>query len=289
MGDKKPQKKHGRRYIIHAAVLIIIIALFLDSRCRLVKTDYELSYASLPQSFDGFRIVQLSDLHLSEFGRGNSRLIEKVSEQKPDIIVLTGDFLEKRAQKKTGEHTEKLRPLFEGLKKIAPCYFVSGNHEWASGEIPELTALLSELEIKYLHNEFVLLERENEHIALAGVEDPNGPADMKRPNELAEIIKTNNPDIFTLMLAHRNDFAVKYPDLPVNLILCGHAHGGVVRLPAVGGVFGTELDFFPKYDAGHFNEGGYDLIISRGLGGYVPMPRLFNNPEIVTVILKSAN
>ncbi|PKM72714.1 MAG: phosphoesterase [Firmicutes bacterium HGW-Firmicutes-16] len=279
----KKSKHHG--LLILFVIISIIALLILDSRYRLVATEYELSYSDLPSSFEGYRIVQLSDLHMKDFGE---KLPELVAKQKPDIIVLTGDFLNMRTKDTEGSQTEKLRPILEGLAKIAPCYFVSGNHEWASREMNELADLLGELKIKYLRNEFVLLEKGDESIVLAGVEDPNGPADMMKPDKLTQIIAENYPDKYTLLLAHRNDWMTKYPNLPVDTILCGHAHGGIVRLPFAGGVVGTEMDFFPKYDAGVYNEGNYDMLMSRGLGGYSIPPRFLNNPEVVTVILKKS-
>ncbi|MFB0920339.1 MAG: metallophosphoesterase [Oscillospiraceae bacterium] len=277
----KKSRHHGLTALF--VIIAILALLILDSRYRLVTTYYELGYSNLPESFDGYRVVQLSDLHMKDFGE---KLPELVAKQKPDIIVLTGDFLNMRTAETEGSQTEKLRPLLTDLVKIAPCYFVSGNHEWASGEMNKLTELLSELKIKYLRNEFVLLEKGDDSIILAGVEDPNGPADMIKPDKLAEIMDQNYPDKYKLLLAHRNDWMTKYPKLPVDTILCGHAHGGIIRIPFLGGVFGTQMDFFPKYDAGVYNEGNYDMVLSRGLGGYSIPPRFLNNPEVVTVILK---
>jgi predicted MPP superfamily phosphohydrolase len=279
----KKSKHHGLTVLF--LIIAIVALLTLDSRYRLVATEYELSYSNLPTSFDGYRIVQLSDLHMKDFG---DKLPELVAEKEPDIIVLTGDFLNMRTKATEGLQTEKLRPILESLAKIAPCYFVSGNHEWASGEMSELTALLEELDIKYLRNEFVLLEKGDDSIVLAGVEDPNGPADMIKPDKLMQIIYENYPDKYKVLLAHRNDWMIKYPNLPVDTLLCGHAHGGIIRLPFMGGVFGTEMGFFPKYDSGVFNEDNYDMVLSRGLGGYSIPPRFLNNPEVVTVILKKS-
>lgn len=281
-----PKKRRHNGLIVFIILLVLTALLFLDSSYRIAVTEYEMFYDNLPQNFDGYRIVQLSDLHMAEFGKNNERLIRKVIGQEPDIVVLTGDFINMSEEKREGVQTAAIKPFLESISSIVPCYFISGNHEWASGEIKSLTETLKELNIIYLHNEFVFLEREGERIILAGVEDPNGPADMIKPDQLAEDMHQNYPDEFKILLGHRNDWIQKYPDLPVDLILCGHSHGGVVRLPFAGGVFGTGMDFFPKYDAGLFNEGNYDMIISRGLGGSTPMPRFLNNPEIVTVVLR---
>ncbi len=286
METKAPRKKSKhtalKALLIAAAVLAVII---LDSKLRLTVTTYTRSYDTLPESFDGFRVVALSDLHMANYGE---KLYALIRAQEPDIIVMTGDFLNRKALAGGENQTEKLRPILMSIAEIAPCYFVSGNHDWASGEIRELPALMEETGVRYLRNEFVLLERNGEKIALAGVEDPNGAADMIRPDALAQMITESYPDTFTLMLAHRNDFLTKYPALPVDVILCGHAHGGIVRLPFLGGVLGTENNLFPKYDAGLFCEGEYDMILSRGLSNYTFEPRFLNNPELVTLILKKA-
>ncbi len=282
--NKPPKKKKHKGLLVLIVFLAIIAALILDGRFRIVSTEYELFYDNLPQSFDGYRIVQLSDLHLAEYGE---KLPDIVAKQKPDIIVMTGDFLNMGTSKTEGTQTQKLRPIVESLAGIAPCYYVSGNHEWASREMNALTDLLTELNVVYLRNEFVLLEKGGNSIVLAGVEDPNGPADMMKPDELTENISHRYPNKYTLLIAHRNDWMSKYPNLKVNTILCGHAHGGVVRLPFAGGVFGDDMGFFPKYDKGVFNEGNYDMVISGGLGGYMSIPRFLNNPEVVTIELKN--
>lgn len=283
---KRVAKKHNR--IIWLAV-IVLFALFCDSRFRLVTTEYELFYGKLPQSFDGHRIVQVSDLHMRQYGENNERLISAIKEQQPDIIVITGDLINRSSDDPETGQAETIRPLLEAFVGIAPCYFVSGNHEWASGEIDELRIVLEQSGVTYLKNEYVMLESGEDAIALAGVEDPNGPADMITPAELVDKIRADHPDSFVLLLGHRNFWLDKYPDLDVDLILCGHAHGGVWRLPFLGGIIGEERQPFPQYTSGVYNEGGYDLVVSRGLGDYGKIPRLFNNPQLVTVILRSKN
>jgi len=283
-----PKKKKHRGLIIFAAILLVMAALLVDSRYRIVCPEYELSYNNLPQSFNGYRVVQLSDLHMTDFGKNNENLLDEVKKQKPDIIVITGDMLNDHPAEANESQTEKISPYLEELAKISPCYFVSGNHEWASGEIAKLTELLTKLNIVYLHNDFVLLKKGGDSIVLVGVEDPNGPKDMVKPNALIDKISKKFPDKYVMLLAHRNDWLKKHPDLQVDTILCGHSHGGIVRLPFAGGVFGTEHDFFPKYDAGVFNEGKFDMLVSRGLGGDTVIPRFLNNPELVMVILKKS-
>ena len=170
----------------------------------------------------------------------------------------------------------------------APVYFVSGNHDWASGAEQELFEALEAAGAVCLRNDFLSLERGGDSLILAGVEDPNGPADMETPEELVSRLREAAPAAFVLLLAHRAYWAERYPELDVDLILCGHTHGGIVRLPLLGGVAGTNFSLFPEYDAGLFDTGRYKLFISRGLGNSVPLPRFLNTPEIASVTLKCA-
>lgn len=268
-------------------VVIILFALFCYSRFSLASSEYELEYSNLPQGFDGYRIVQISDLHMREFGDDNSRLLKAVKKQEPDIIVLTGDLINRKDASSGSGQAEKLRPFLEALVQIAPCWFVSGNHEWASGELPQLSDILDEVGITYLHNDYVQLESGGDTIILAGVEDPNGPADMTTPQELVNTLRADYPNSFVILLGHRNYWIENYPELDVDLIFCGHAHGGIWRLPIIGGLIDTDHTLFPEYTEGVYNEGGFDLVVSRGLGDSISIPRLFNRPELVTAVLKN--
>lgn len=277
---KKRKNKRGIMPIVIILVPVLAAAFLLfDSAHTLSVTEYDIYDARLPQSFDGFKIVQLSDLHGAEFGKENSRLIEAVRREKPDIIAVTGDIIS------SSDDLPAAEALVTALAEICDVYFVSGNHDFGSGEMSRLSDVLEKAGIKYLSNEYVLPEKERESIVLAGVEDPNSWEDMMSPEGLAESMAAEHPDKFRILLAHRNDWCEKYPALPVDLILCGHGHGGIVRLPGIGGIFGTGRTLFPEYDAGLFHSGSYDMIVSRGLGNSVPIPRILNRPEIITVNL----
>ena len=248
-----------------AALLIICAALLLLGKYGLSVTRYTLSSDRLPDSFEGFRIVQLSDLHGSEFGADNKRLVRAVADESPDIIVMTGDFIGKNQNYLPG-----LKILVDQLVTIAPVYFVSGNHDWASGEIEDLADMLANAGVTYLKNEYLPLTR---------------GADMIRPDELVDIINKDFPDSFVVLLGHRNYWITKYPELKVDIIFCGHSHGGIIRIPGVGGLLGTSGELLPRYDAGLFESGRYVMIVSRGLGNSISVPRFANTPEIVTLTL----
>lgn len=277
-------KKHKTRHKLPYAVLALMLsvaALLLDSRCRLATTRYTVASARLPESFDGFTIVQLSDVHGAQFGEGNSRLLERVQSGNPDIIVLTGDLADEFTD------MDVIDSLLGALAEIAPVYYVSGNHEWAAGLLPELEELFEKHGITFLRNECVTLERGGESVVLAGVEDPNGWRDMSEPDKIVEMIRKNHGGAFTVLLGHRNYWAEEYPELPVDLIFCGHAHGGIIRLPLAGGLLGTGRVLFPDYVDGAHEVGQYTLIISRGIGQSPVAPRFLNNPEVVAVTLRS--
>lgn len=284
---KTHSKKQRGRGCLTALIVIALIAaicafLIKDSSQTLEISRYEVASEKLSESFDGFRIVQLSDLHGAEFGDDGMGLVEKVRELEPDIIALTGDFITDESD------LAAVKKLAERITRLCPVYFVSGNHEFGSGFAVELRNILEDAGVKYLSNEYLTISRGEDTILLGGVEDPNAYADMLTPEELAQKMNEAAPAAFKILLGHRNYWMTEYPELPVDLILSGHAHGGLVRIPGVGGLIGTDRHLFPDFVEGKFNNGNYTMIVSRGLGNSVPIPRIFNRPEIVCVTLKAA-
>ena len=276
---KKAKRRKRRLATVFLLLLIILIALFYDSNTRLQIDEYTIENGKLPNGFEGFKIVQLSDLHTTRFGEGNSRLIDAVRTQSPDIIAVTGDLID-------GERDEEyIRELMGALTKISPVYYVSGNHEWASGWTGDIFSILEDCGVYVLRNEFVLLERDGDSIVLAGVDDPNGPFDMKTQEELVAEIREAYGDAYVLMLAHRNDELDTWAKLGVDVVLCGHAHGGLIRLPFTDGLVAPGMEFFPTYTSGIYRQGGTQMLVSRGLGNSRGTLRLFNNPEIVVAVL----
>lgn len=279
MHEKRTRKRTGSA--IRALLLLILTfgLLAADSALRTVTTEYALSFSSLPEEFEGFRILQLSDLHGAEFGAENVRLLRSAAQAKPELIALTGDLADRRTDLAA---TEK---LLGALAEIAPVYYVSGNHEWSESLIDPLREIFARTGVTYLRNEYITISRGGGEIVLAGVEDPNGYRDMPQPDAIVSELRTENPEKFVLLLGHRNDWTEKYPELAVELILCGHAHGGLVRIPGVGGLFGTGRDLLPDFTEGVYSCGAYRMVVSRGLGNSAPIPRLLNNPELVSITL----
>ncbi len=273
--------RHRRRGGIFLFLLLFLVLLTADSNVRIVTREYQLSYDTLPRAFDGFRIVQLSDLHAGSFGTDNIRLISAVTAARPDIIAVTGDLVDGEGQ---GGY---VRELMTALTAIAPVYYVTGNHEWASGMIGELFDILDDCGVTALRNTYTVLERGGASILLAGLEDPNGPADMETPGQVMEQLREETGGGFTVLLAHRNRVE-EYALLGAQLVLCGHAHGGLIRLPFTDGLIDTNRDWFPTYTCGVYTENGTDVLVSPGLGNSVPVPRFLNNPQVCVAVLHAA-
>lgn len=275
-----------RRFFVWLVVIAALLAagrLWFQWQCWGIQTTVtQVELPALPEDFDGLRIVHLSDIHGHEFGQNSAELLEKVREQEPEIIVVTGDLVDQESQ------LAMVPALAKGLCAIAPTYYVTGNHEWACCDVRALKSLLRECGVTVLDNHYVILERDGASMVLAGVDDPNGYADQKTPEELYEDIQAEQPGLFTLLLAHRNDEFDRYAAAGYDLVLSGHAHGGIVRLPFTDGLLGTNRNFFPTRTAGVYTQGESTLFVSRGLGNNtVPVSgfRLFNRPDLAVVEL----
>ena len=284
--------KHHRKKqrILRRAVWLLLLASFLAAfflweNTSLETAHFEPTFTDLPAGFDGCRIVVLSDLHGAHFGEGNRRLFTAVKEAAPDYIFYLGDLEDKYRGPTAGYPAA----VADGLTAIAPTYYVTGNHEWAIGGVPELKKTLEAHGVTVLSNQFVSLERNGDTVILAGIDDPNGFADQKTPEELAAEIYAAQGDPFWMLLAHRNDhFVNQYSLLGADLVLSGHGHGGINRLPGTDGLLSTERTLFPSYTAGLYEENGSCLFVTRGLGNSGPSFRLFNRPEVAVVTLRRA-
>ena len=274
------------RLAVLLAVLAAGILFFYWSNHSLQIERFTFLDSALPEGFDGAVVVQLSDLHCGSFGENNSGLLAAVAAAEPDYIFLTGDLLDQAKPIPEGY----VETLAGGLAAIAPTYYVTGNHEWARGGVPELKNTLADCGVTVLSNQFVPLERRGDVILLAGIDDPNGYADQKTPEELAAEIAAAGDGPYWLLLAHRNTlFADRYSRLGANLTICGHGHGGLIRLPFTDGLVSTDRTFFPTYTAGFYTANGARVFVSRGLGNSGRTFRLFNRPQVVVLTLEKGN
>lgn len=282
---KKPRKK--RLILIVSLLLLAGLTIWtLWGNTALEINEYEVASEKIPQGFDGFRIAQVSDLHNAEFGEGNCKLIELLSQTDPDIIVITGDLIDSR-HTDIGIALDFARQAIE----IAPVYYITGNHEARVAEYEDLKMGLEEAGVTVLENEKVEITREGESITLIGIDDPSfredylfGDAASVTAAALAEL--QNESDGYTILLAHRPELFDVYTNSRIDLVFSGHAHGGQFRLPIIGGLVAPNQGFFPEYDAGLFNKNNTTMIVSRGVGNSI-IPIRFNNcPEIIVAELK---
>ncbi|MDR3311393.1 MAG: metallophosphoesterase [Oscillospiraceae bacterium] len=264
--------------------VIIVVILLYDSNTRIVTQEYEILHGDIPVSFDGYRIVLLSDLHNKEFGKDNAKLVEEVRKAQPNIIAFTGDIVEGDG------HIGTAVTLMRRLVEIAPVYYVTGNHEWATTEARELIAALRDAGVTVLRSQYETITVGDESITLVGLEDANGPADSKPYEDVFAGLPEAAKDGFIVTLVHRNHLGDTLAPLGSDLILCGHGHGGTVRLPFTDGLV-DHSGFFPTHTNGLYPLGGGGetswLLVSRGLGNAYHVPRLLNNPHVAVAVLRS--
>ena len=248
-------KKKRTIILAIAAVLLALAVWTVWGNTALELNTYTVGSKELPDAFDGYRIAHVSDLHNAEMGDGNEKLLAVLREADPDIIAITGDLIDSR-----NTNIEVALAFAEKAMKIAPCYYVTGNHEARVSECAELKAGLEAAGVVVLENERGEIELSGETITILGVDDPSfntdylfGDSASVVSNTLAEI--STEDDGFAVLLSHRPELFDTYVACGVDLALSGHAHGGQFRLPFVGGLVAPNQGLFPKYDSGLYTEG----------------------------------
>ena len=282
---KKPNKKTV--LIVFVLVILCLGIWTLWGNIALEVNEYEIVSDRIPQGFDGFRIAQVSDLHNKDFGEGYGQLLTLLSQINPDIIVVTGDLIDSRQT-----DLDVALEFAWQAGKIARVYYVSGNHEARVPEYEDLKIGLVKAGVVILENQKVQITREGESITLMGIDDPSFQEDYlfgDSESVARQAIENlqNESDGYTILLSHRPELFDLYVDTEMDLVFSGHAHGGQFRLPFVGGLVAPNQGFFPKYDAGQFNEENTTMIVSRGVGNSIIPIRFNNRPEIVLVTLRN--
>ncbi len=274
MTRRRKRRRSGTAGPVLLVLLLLLgFRLWLDNRTVRTK-QYDIP-CGIPAGFEGLRIAQISDLH------GNEPLYEPLLRHtrsaKPDLIFLTGDITDAE------EQWPKLEELLGELTKIAPCYYVSGNHEWADLEPEPLFRRIADTGVRVLRNEWVLLERAGDRGALVGFEDPNGYADMVQAQELCRMVRSATDD-YIIALCHRPKLFPELAEGGCGMVFSGHNHGGVIRLPFYGGLIPPARKT-GEYDAGLFRRDGSVLLVSPGLAGTKGVPRFLNRPQLCLAVL----
>ena len=279
-----------KKFIYLAVVAIVLVALVIGiawGNTALELNTYTISSSKLPQSFDGYRIAHVSDLHNAEMGKNNEKLSTMLRDADPDMIAITGDLVDSR-----NTDIEVALQFVREAVKIAPCYYVTGNHEARISEYDELKEAMEAAGVTVLKDAQTEISLEGEAITLIGVNDPSyqtdylfGDSETVMNTKLEEL--HTEQDRFTILLSHRPELFETYVDHDLDLVLSGHAHGGQFRLPFIGGLVAPNQGLFPEYDAGIYTEGNTNMLVSRGVGNSILPFRINNRPEVILIELQA--
>lgn len=297
--------------VIILIIILLILGINIILNNCIVTTRYTVQNNKINNDLNGYKIVQLSDVHSIRNENKKEKIIEKVKEENPNIIFVTGDLVdteyysEQNSMYQQGEinQIEKLTLDFmKELVNIADVYFIYGNHELVLLDDPvnnEFAVALNELGIIILNNKLDTLQINNTTINLLGIQDPSTlykdkkyayiGNNKKKTKAILDDLTTNNDEFnkmnFTILLAHRPEFFELYSDYDIDIAFTGHTHGGLIRLPIIRGVYSRAEGIFPEYSVGSYSKKNITMIINSGIG-YSEIPiRIFNPPEIVVITL----
>lgn len=283
-----------RALVLAALALAVLAALLLAgnawANARVWNARVEIRDEKIPAAFDGFILCQVSDVHNEARGEGNAALLRALREAAPDLICITGDFLDSRRT-----DLDFALELAGQLAEIAPAVYVTGNHEARLKDLSALEAGLAARGVQVLRDDWTPLARGGEEIALLGLDDPGFAAGedwtlaegLDQTQARLSALLAQAGDRFSLVLSHRPELLPAYAEAGADLVLSGHAHGGQVRLPGIGGLFAPGQGILPRLTSGVHARGETRLVVSRGLGNSAFPLRVFNPPEIVTVTLRA--
>ena len=281
------KKKKFTFLAVAAAVLVALVIWIAWGNTALELNTYTISSSKLPQSFDGYRIAHVSDLHNAEMGKDNEKLLTILRDADPDMIAITGDLIDSRST-----NVEIALNFIREAVKIAPCYYVTGNHEARVNEYVELKSGMEAAGVIVLEDARTEISLDGDTITLIGVNDPSYQTDYlfgdseTVMNTKLEELHTENGE-FTVLLSHRPERFDTYADHGLDLVLSGHAHGGQFRLPFIGGLVAPNQGLFPEYDAGIYKEDNTNMLVSRGVGNSILPFRINNRPEVILIELQA--
>lgn len=271
--------------VLSIGIFIILFCLWQNN--HIVVSNFTYISEKIPNEFNGFKIVHISDLHNKSFGKNQKYILNKINSASPDIIVVTGDLIDRRRY-----DLDTALLFIQGAMEIAPVYYTSGNHEAWSGQYENIRKELRNHGVIVLDDSKVELIKNNERIEILGLTDPafltssyRDERDTSRLEKHLQLMKDES--IFQILLSHRPDLIDIYSEAKVDMIFSGHAHGGQIRIPGIGGIIAPDQGFFPKYTSGSHRMDKSTIYISRGLGNSLLPIRVFNRPEIVVVTLEN--
>ncbi len=268
-------------------VLLVLCGVYLHyDNTKLQVSNYNIVNDKIPNDFNNYKIIQISDFHNTKSKTLTNDLIKEIEIQKPNIIVLTGDFIDSN---KTD--IDIAIKFVKEINNIVPIYFISGNHEATTKSYSKLKEELEKNKVIILDNKTEILEMNKATINLIGIDDPR----MAHENTVvdSEIIKVEldkakyDNNKYSIVLSHRPEVFNTYIEKEIDLVLVGHAHGGQIRIPFIGGIVAPNQGFFPKYTSGIFEDNKTTMIVSRGIGNSILPFRINNRPELVVITLNN--
>ncbi len=275
-----------RRRIRNISIIFIVVIVFWVAwtNFNITTTNIEIVNKKIPVEFDGFKVAHVSDLHNHQW---EEKLINKIKKENPDIIAITGDLVD---SSKTD--FDIALQFIQEANKIAPIYYVTGNHEAWLENYNNLKESLEKASVNLMDGQALFIENGNSKIQILGIQDPDFVERMDNGNTQGDMvrIKTNeilDKNYFNIVLSHRAEHFKQYVNVGADLVLTGHAHGGQVRIPFLGGLVAPNQGFFPEYTAGLYNEKNTDMVVSRGLGNSIIPVRINNMPELIMIELKA--
>ncbi len=279
-----------KKTIIIISIIIVIIVLsslyLYYENTKLQVSNYNIINHNIPVDFNNYKIVQISDFHNTKSKTLTNDLIEEIKEQKPNIIVLTGDLIDSN---KTD--VEVAINFIKKINNIAPIYYVSGNHEASISSYTKIKEQLVENKVIILDNKTEVLKINESEINLIGIDDPRMVYESFVSD--SEIIKVEldnakyDDNKYNILLSHRPELFDTYVEKELDLVLVGHAHGGQIRIPFIGGIVAPNQGFFPKYTSGIFEESKTTMVINRGIGNSILPFRINNRPELVVITINN--
>ena len=275
--------------IIFSIIIFFTCVALIDGN-RFVVKEYLIHTSKVKRDV---RYIVLSDLHNKSYSNHNRQLIKTIKKISPDAILIAGDMI----TAKPGRENKSAISFIRILSRTFPIYYANGNHEYRLKIYPETypemyenyCSAIEHNNVHFLCNETIMIQDLN--ISITGLEIDKKyykrfHKDKMPYSYLEQTLGHANPENFQILLAHNPEYFENYATWGADLTLSGHVHGGIMRLPLLGGIISPGLCFFPKYDGGYFEKGGKKMIISRGLGMHTIHMRLFNPGELVVVSLK---
>ncbi len=270
-----------KKWFLWVGIIVALLCFFHYENYHLVVTEFAYVNESVENYPDGYRIVQISDLHNAVFGRNQRALIDRITELAPDMVVITGDIVD-------SNHTDidVAIDLVDQMAGLCPVYYVTGNHEYwlDEGDRRRLFEEMEQAGAVLLFNDAVTVDASGGSFDLIGLDDKSLADDT-----LKALLSECDSETLNIVLAHEPQYIEKYAVTDADLVLCGHVHGGQFILPLIGPVVAPDQGLFPKYTSGAYYMDDMTMFVSRGLGNSIIPVRLFNDPEVVCIDLSARN